>query len=62
MSKNKKSKVIPFPKKDIASMSLFNMAKVIDELRAENNKLKKENLELKKQLDKSASNNSKHNP
>ena len=41
---------------------LFSRQNSVDTLRAENSKLKKENLELKKQLDKSASNNSKHNP
>ena len=34
----------------------------VESLRAENNKLKKDNLELKKQLDKSTIENSKHNP
>ena len=41
---------------------LFSRQNSVETLRAENNKLKKENLELKKQLDGSAGDNSKHNP
>ena len=41
---------------------LFSRQNSVETLRAENNKLKKENLELKKQLDGSTGDNSKHNP
>ena len=41
---------------------LFSRQNSVETLRAENNKLKKENLELKKQLDGTAGDNSKHNP
>ena len=41
---------------------LFSRQNSVDTLRAENSKLKKENLELKKQMGKSDSDESKHNP
>ena len=41
---------------------LFSRQNSVETLRAENNKLKKENLELKSQLNKSDSDQSKHNP
>ena len=41
---------------------LYSRQNSVDTLRAENSKLKQENIELKKQLDKSVTNESKHNP
>ena len=41
---------------------LFSRQNSVDTLRAENSKLQKENLELKKQIGKSSSEESKHNP
>lgn len=41
---------------------LFSRQNSIETLKAENSKLKQENVELKKQLDKTASEKSKHNP
>lgn len=41
---------------------LYSRQNSVETLRAENNKLKQENIELKKQLDKSSTENSKHNP
>lgn len=41
---------------------LFSRQNSVETLRAENSKLKQENIELKKQLDNSATDKSKHNP